>query len=74
MLNIKEEVEQIKIEADETIESEKNKVSILQKLREELGAIPLYITLNGDLSREIDQKISASPTITKMKDKLGLDN
>ncbi|WP_352421863.1 P-loop NTPase fold protein [Proteiniphilum sp.] len=74
MLKIKEEVEQIKIEADETIESEKNKVDRLQELREELSAIPLYITLNGDLSREIDQKISASPTITKMKDKLGLDN
>lgn len=74
MLKIKEEVDQIKIEADETIESEKNKVDRLQELREELSAIPLYITLNGDLSKDIDQKINLSPIIREMKDKLELDN
>lgn len=74
MLKIKEEVDQIEFEADEPIESENNKVSRLQELKEELDAIPLYVTLNGDLSRDIDQKISTSPFIREMKDKLELDN
>lgn len=74
MLKIKEEVDQIEIEANESIESENIKVIRLLELQEELSGIPLNITLNGDLSNDIDQKISAFPTIRKMKDKLELDN
>lgn len=58
MLKIKEEVEQIKIESDDTNESKTAKVDQLQKAKKNLDNIPLYITLKGDLSEEIDQKIT----------------
>jgi len=62
MLKIKEEVEQIEIKPDESINSKKDKVSRLQELKEELDAIHLHVTLNGDLSKDIIQKINISST------------
>ena len=59
MLRIKEEVKQIKIESYDTNESKTAKVDQLQKAQKDLDSIPLYITLKGDLSEEIDQKITA---------------
>lgn len=60
MLIIKEQVKQMKIELDDTNESKTAKVDQLKKTQKDLDAIPLYITLRGDLSEEINQKLTVS--------------
>lgn len=63
MLEIEKDLEQIKNDISvNNSESESNKRNRLLDLKEKLNSIHLYITLNGDLSREIDQELSNLPT------------
>lgn len=59
MLDVKEQLDKLRTETtDNNPESNQNKKSDLFQLKEALDSIPLYIKLNGDLSREIDQELS----------------